>query len=493
MTAQTDFTQYQPPGVYFDEVATSLAPVVGVPPVVVALVGQAVGFRTTTEQISLADDGAVLKNLGVIPNSIAVVRLDTGDTVAPSDYTVSNPTGSPLVNQNYTTEIARATGSATDEGTTVAVTYNYQEPTYFDPKAFDNFEDIKDAYGQPLNFVAPAPGDTNYQAVLSPLSLAAQLEFNNGARSLVLVPVAAPTGADAAARSASLRTSLSAAYAKIATDSSINIVVPVTAGIIPADAAQAANDLKVHVTNATNDGFRRIGIIGFDPPASGAGVDAAVLAQNVKFKRIILAYASGLGLSFYVSQTGQTITLGEGYLAAAYGGMFARLPIQKALTQETVQGFTGIVGQPLSNKAKNALGDAGVAVTFNRFGSLVVRHGTSTDRTNVNTREISLVRERDAMVEVLDTGLNDPTLIGQPITTETLLNVKGAVANLLEICVASGVIISYSGLGVRLRTTDPSVIEVKFAFQPAYPLNYIEVTFAVDTTTGIVDTTGLAA
>lgn len=493
MTVQTDFTTYQPPGVYFDEVATSLAPTVGVPPVVLALVGPAVGYRTTTEQVSLAIAGVVLKNLGAIPASISVVRLDTGATVASSDYVVSNPTGSPLVDQNYTTEIARAPDATTPEGTIVAVTYNYQEPTYFDPKTFDNFEDVKDAYGEPLNFTPPAPGDTTYKAVLSPLSLAAQIAFQNGARSLVLVPVTAPTGS-ASAQSSALLSSLTAAYAKIAADPTVNIVVPVTAGILPADAPTAATNLKTHVDATSADGFPRIGIIGFDPPASGAGIDAAAIATSVRDKRMMLAYASGLGLTYYVSQTGQSIVLGAGYLAAAYGGTYARLPIQKALTKETVQGFTGIVGQPLSNRTKNTLSDAGVAVTeANRYGNLVVRHGTSTDRTNVNTREVSLVRERDAMVSVLAVGLDDPTLIGQPITTETLLNIKGAVANLLEICVGSGVILGYTSLGVRLRSTDPSVVEVKFAYQPAYPLNYIDVSFSIDTSTGVVDITALAA
>src|SRR5207245_1613238 len=130
------------------------------------------------------------------------------------------------------------------EGTVIAVTYNYQDPAYFDPQSYDNFEDVKDAFGEPLNFTPPAPGDTSYQPVLSPLSLAAQIEFANGARSLVLVPVAAPTTGTAAERSSALRSSLATAYAKIVTDPSVTIVIPVTAGILPADASTAANDLK---------------------------------------------------------------------------------------------------------------------------------------------------------------------------------------------------------------------------------------------------------
>jgi hypothetical protein len=46
-----------------------------------------------------------------------------------------------------------------------------------------------------------------------------------------------------------------------------------------------------------------------------------------------------------------------------------------------------------------------------------------------------------------------------------------------------GAIVGYSGLGARsLAPSYPTVIEVRFNYAPAYPLNYIQIVFALDLT-----------
>jgi hypothetical protein len=46
--------------------------------------------------------------------------------------------------------------------------------------------------------------------------------------------------------------------------------------------------------------------------------------------------------------------------------------------------------------------------------------------------------------------------------------------------------VSYTTLQVRQSSGDPTIIEVKFQYQPAYALNYITVSFEVSVTTGAV-------
>jgi hypothetical protein len=56
----------------------------------------------------------------------------------------------------------------------------------------------------------------------------------------------------------------------------------------------------------------------------------------------------------------------------------------------------------------------------------------------------------------------------------------------LETYKSSDVIVDYSGLTVTQQSTDPSVMEVKFRYRPAYPLNYVLISFGIDQTTGTV-------
>lgn len=482
-----DFSVYQPPGVYVEETDTATVPVVGVPPTVIALVGVAVGYQQNTEQITLDDSvPVVFSQLGVIGASVVVVRADTGATVVSGDYTLANPTGSPETNQNYTTSIVLSEGSTTSEGTVVFVSYNYQTPSYFTPQAFTSFEDVKAFYGEPVNLTPQTPGDTSYQAILSPLSLAAQIAFLQNAGSLVTVAVPAPTGGSAGSRSTALRNNIAAGYALIASNYDVNVVIPVTYTILDADAEGAALDLKNHVETCSADGFYRIGFIGFDPPPTGdVNTASNVIATAIADQRVILVAGSGQGVSYYNGQANQYLTLGDGYLAVACGGELATQQVQMPLTMKYIDGFKQLVGQPLSTAAKNVLSNAGVCVIQpDRYGNLQVRHGTTTLRTNVNTREISLIRAKDAMLEVVQSGVEQSGLIGSPVTATTLTSIQATVTSMLELCVTTGVILGYQNVTVTQTSVDPSVVTVTFAYQPAYPLNYIVISFTINVATG---------
>ncbi len=58
---------------------------------------------------------------------------------------------------------------------------------------------------------------------------------------------------------------------------------------------------------------------------------------------------------------------------------------------------------------------------------------------------------------------------------------------MLEHAVLTGTIVAYTGLAVRQRSLDPTVIEVKFSYLPAYPLNYIVISFSVNVATGATE------
>ncbi len=295
------------------------------------------------------------------------------------------------------------------------------------------------------------------------------------------------------ATSGTIKSALAAAYDSIETDYAVSIVVPLTDGIATADAAGTGLDLLGHVTSASNDGFLRTSILGFDAAVTTAP-DTLVTTGAFKSKRVVVAYASPSGLQVYNGNANQTVAVGHQYLAAAYAGRLAALPVQKALTKEVLAGFAGVAGVPLSNALKNQYASGGIAVTeVDRIGRIVVRHGLTTDRTNINTAEISVVRARDTMVTLLQNGVDQSGLVGVAIDDTTPLNVKSVIAGLLEYAVSNGVFVSYADLGVRQASTDPSVIEVKFAYRPAYPLNYILISFSINVANGDTDLTATAA
>jgi hypothetical protein len=188
----------------------------------------------------------------------------------------------------------------------------------------------------------------------------------------------------------------------------------------------------------------------------------------------------------------QTVEVGGSYLAAAYAGMLAARQPQIPLTHKFPVSFIGIptpVKQAMTKQVKNLLSSSGVCVTeVNRTGRLQVRHGLTTDFTGgVLLREISLVRAQDALYALVEDTLKSSNLIGLPILADTGLRVKGITQGALEQAKAQNLIVDYNSLKVRQQSPpagDPTIIEVKFAYKPAWPLNYILVSFTVDTSTG---------
>jgi hypothetical protein len=124
---------------------------------------------------------------------------------------------------------------------------------------------------------------------------------------------------------------------------------------------------------------------------------------------------------------------------------------------------------------------------IDRANRLIVRHGTSSDPTSVLTREMSLVRAKDSMVTLIHDTMDSSGIIGTPINDETPIRIKGVMAGCLETLVGAGVIVAYNDLKVRQQSIDPTVVEVKFQYQPAYPLNYIVISFSINTLTGQTD------
>lgn len=477
MTVTTmDLSQgYAPPGVYIAEQSQPITTATGLPPARLTLLGRGQGAQEASEQVMLTESGVRLASKGINEGSVTVKAVSDDSDIAPTEFALEQEVQSEA-ESDYYYRLSRVTGSDVPDGTMVWVNYTFTPVGYNVPRVFSTPSDVASMYGPPL------AGQGAEDPINSPISLAAELAFMNGAAEVVIVPVEVAAGA----ASAQTRTALQAAYDKIGGDYSSSVIVPITDGLDAADAVSAAADLRTHVSQMSASGYYRVGIYG--APLSVESSPAEIVSTGgLSSSRLMLAYASENGLVYRSNTDGSRINLGHQYLAAALGGRMVSLPVARSLTRQVVTGFQDI-GGTLSVTTKNAYAAAGILlVEKNRMGRLIVRHGTSTDRSNLAASEPSVTRARDVMVSMIQTGLDTSDLIGSAMDENSTMSVKSVIAGVLEYVKGEGVIVDYRSLQARVQSLNPSVIEVRFGYRPSFPLNYIMVTFAIDLSSGDVE------
>lgn len=470
------FTQYEPPGVYWTVEPTPTISLATPVPAVVALVGPGIGFRTDVQAVALAGSvNNLLPDLGINTSSIVVTSTDGGTTYEEgTDYTVAATASSDGNTLDTTTTIARVPGGGLSDGQTVIVSYQFTPGAYLAPTPVTTFQAVVSLYGSPWNATTGA--------LQSPLSLAAQIAFDNGASDLILL---------ATPNAVVTRSDLSTAYSSLESDSDANIVVPLGVGLTglssaPGDVINAATDLAAFLRNdVANNDILRVGIYGTEASVT---VAPDVIAQDVAYARVIEAWPNQM--NYFNGLTNTTSVLGGYYLAAAYAGILASNAPQQGLTRRLVKDFTGIapaVSAIMSTSYKNQLSASGVAVTeVGRNGALWVRAGVTTDTTSTYTSEISLIRSQDGLIELFEDTFNNAGLIGGPVTPETVTTIQGLSTGVLNAAKSSNMIFDFAGVSVVQVQANPTIIQVSFTYQPTYPLNYITFVFSINTATGTV-------
>lgn len=466
---------YVPPGVIVAEDASpvpNIASSVAIPPSRIALVGPSVGYQTYTEALQMT--GVVAQSLskkGVSTGSIVLTTVTGSTLTLTTDYTVAQ-TGTPP--EEATTTVTRVGGGAISDGQIVYATYQYTDSAFYEPFLSSDWDQIQSRYGSAIVSASGAIG--------SPLSLAAKIVMEQGVREILLVPT---KGSSVSAVTAA---QINTAYGKLETREDVGIVVPLGIGITgtdvsPGDTNSLVQNLKTHVESMSSQGLYRIGVVGLD---TGATRDHAALGPSIGSRRVMLAYPNIL--SWYNGYTNTTVEVGGVYLGAALGGMMAARMPQEPLTKKQVAGFSSIPARVLASMTKSVkddLSNKGVAVAeLSANDRIVVRHGTSTDRSSLITREISVTRGKDTMIRLVYQGLEQSGLIGTPVTADTPVRIRSIVEGALTQAQALGVINTFSNLAVKVKENDPTSVVVKYAYIPTYPLNYITVSFSINTVTG---------
>jgi len=491
-----DFTQYQPPGVYVEDTTRPLVTTATPLGSIAVLVGPGRGYQTLTEAVlATITPGSDLTSQGIYttavtgPPAIAapVVTATDGTVLVDGDDYSFTVTGT---GPTRTTKIVRDPAGAVAEGETFIVSYNYADSAYFTPLIYEEFDGIANVYGEPFS-------DSSAD-IVSPLSLAAKVAFENGSGRLMIVPTDPADG--------TYQEQLVAAYAKVVTDYRAGIIVPLLihgyvsddgTGDTTSDAndytavSSLITDILTHLTAAEADGYGRIAIIGLDAAYDATGGGFNQIAIDTASKRAVLVYPPKVNL--YNSTANQTIEVSGYYFSAALAGILSSQAVERGLTRSLVKSFVSLpssVFQAMTKSFKDTLSSSGVTVIeTDRLQRLSVRHGVTTDMSALTTREISLVRIADTLFQSVQFGMDNSGLIGEPIDEEMPSRVKGALVGILEQAIQDDVIISWDGLAVRQQSLpggDPTVIECKFSYKPAVPLNYITVQFQIDLQTGLL-------
>ena len=481
-----DFSKYNSPGVYTESIPGPLIGVQNSTPKSVGIFGKGRGYRIDLETLVIPsdfvdpDDSSItavltpaLRQQGISTSTIKVINSASGVTYTPQTVT-SPPNGDYVIvvtngpsgvtnGPDSTVKIKRVIGSTLADETTVQISYQYTDATYFQPQRFFDYDDVVDFYGSPF--------DTS-GAISSELTLACNLAFTNGAQTIVAV---------AASGSGSLQASdYIAALAKLEGIEEIAVVVP---AIGNTNVFAAVRD---HVNLQSSQKSERRAILGTDGSASAISSSNRITqAQSLASSRVLLVSPSTV--KYYNSQISQVQTLGSQYSAAALAGVAVTLNPAVPLTRKPIAGFVGI--ETASDAQKSQETAAGLCVIESvAGGNLRVRHGVTTNPQTLITREWNVLGQQDAMSYRLRNSFEADGLIGSIVSDFTLANVKASAATALESLVSDGVIQGYKALKVRQQSANLDAIEISFEWQAALPLNYVVVRFTINVSSGDVST-----
>lgn len=492
---------YFEPGVTVREVVSpNVAPLLA-SPANVCVVGRSQGFRRRTDQITLTDTTGTPNDIR-LPGLPATADLSSVEAVKDAlDPSKGETNGTGYAASEYEVDlnagtVARAVSGDIAADTIVNVTYTYLPSDYFVARRFDNFSAVEDFYGSALS------SDGN--SVNSELSFAAQVAFENGAATVTCQPLftrATPGDPstpqeqpNAGADTGNVTTWQDTLYS-LRDIEDINVLVPAV-GQSHAN-VNDAGQLAIHQAFQDHVQFMRLNdqyilLVGGED-SSGDVADATPTTMVTHAVTLAGRYGGAVAQQTVIvgpsrferisPVTGRTMTLGGQYAAAAFAGMLAARPVSASLTRKQVSGFAG-VPVPMLKSDKNALAQAGITVIEQAGTQVRVRHAITLDATTTATREVSIVRAKHRMIESVRDTI-DTNIIGEVIADDQApLVVRSAVIGVLERLVGDGDIVGYQNVDARTLTLDPTTIEVRFSYRPAFPVNYVNIVFSLDLTGG---------
>ena len=219
----------------------------------------------------------------------------------------------------------------------------------------------------------------------------------------------------------------------------------------------------------------RTSIIGM---AAGSLVENAItLAKTLSHPRMRLVYPDIATISLTDALGNVKEYLVDGpMVASALTGSIAspNYDVATPWTGRRLVGFTQLA-KVLDAVEQNQLAVNGVTVIEDQPPFLRVRHGLTTDMSNVLTKVPTIVLIADEVQRQSRVTLD--RFIGIKFLPGVLSQIEGNLAMMLKALVAAAIITAYTGIVANVAPDDPTVAEVEAYYSPVWPLLYIVLTF----------------
>lgn len=374
------------------------------------------------------------------------------------ELTVTN-TSNVVVADTARVETFKKEGAEPAIGEVYYVSYNY-EKLDFRPKLWSKLADVVAEYG-------PVSPD-------NPLSLAAYLAFLNGDSVIATYQVKRATGSSQASSTAYLNAIDAVAGASLPgriSPSVITLLTPAT--------QELAVYMARHCDVQSSYRYRseRTAIFGF---ASGTREEVAqAIAKATGSTRVRFVYPDIATITLQDVLGAERDYLVDGrYVAAALAASTTAPSIDSATPWEGRQivGFTSL-NRVLNAVVANLVASAGITVVEQATPFLKVRHGLTSDMSNVLTKTPTVIQIADDMQQRARSVLS--AFVGIKFLPQVLSQIEGQLSEMFKRAIQEQVISSFTGVKVSLDPEDPTAILVEAYYQPVFPLLYIQVTFRV--------------
>jgi hypothetical protein len=185
-----------------------------------------------------------------------------------------------------------------------------------------------------------------------------------------------------------------------------------------------------------------------------------------------------------------SVILGGQYAAAAVAGKVVSYEPQISLTRKTLAGFKKIVDTSTKPQKTQDSGAGLFVIEQNKNdNSIFVRHALTTDKTSVAKAELNAIRAKHYMIRSLRQTI-DTQVIGNTIADDSApLTIATTIASTLRTLQDDGVIVQFDSVQGQFDSIDPTQIGIRFNYRPAFAVNYVNIKFAVDLTSGITSVT----
>ena len=203
------------------------------------------------------------------------------------------------------------------------------------------------------------------------------------------------------------------------------------------------------------------------------------LAQVLNHTRVRLVYPDMATIDIQDALGNVKEYLVDGpYLAAALAGSVVSPNVDVATpwTGRRLVGFTQLA-RSLDAVQQNQTAVKGVTVLADQPPYIKVRHGLTTDMTNVLTKLPTIVLIADEIQRQSRAVLEN--FVGIKFLPGILSQIEGRMSMMLKSMISAQIITAYTGVKANMASDDPTTAEIEAYYSPVFPLLYLVLTFHV--------------